>query len=44
VNEINIKNILGHGGKIAKNYAKLLKNLWITEKDVYIPKRFKRLL
>jgi hypothetical protein len=37
-------NILGHKGKIARNYAKLLKNIWVEDKDVLIPKMFKKLL
>lgn len=29
IKEINENNILGHKGVIAKNFANLIKNLWI---------------
>ena len=39
-----MENTLGHKGKIAINYAKLLKNLWVGSLDVFVPIMFKRLL
>ena len=39
-----MENILGHKGKIARNYAKLLKNLWVGSLDVFVPIMFKKLL
>ena len=35
---------MGHGGKIARNYASLIKNLWVGDKDIFTPKLFKKLI
>ena len=35
--EINVENILGSKGKLAKEYANLLNNLWFNSNDTFSP-------
>ena len=42
--EINLTNVLGHQGKIANNYAKVIYHLWIEDKNSYAPMQFKRII
>ena len=39
-NEINTQNRLGSGGKIARLYKKLLKQIWKNEKEYIYPNKF----
>ncbi|CAB9517157.1 Ubiquitin carboxyl-terminal hydrolase Usp2 [Seminavis robusta] len=42
--EINTKNFLGTGGKLATAYAQLLKEMWLSNKTVVRPVQFKKQL
>ena len=38
--DINTGNVMGHGGKMARLMARLMKELWTVDKDSISPKRF----
>ena len=39
--EINKDNVLGSKGKLAKNYAKFIKNMWCGSESTYSPHNLK---
>jgi ubiquitin carboxyl-terminal hydrolase 4/11 len=40
--QLNLDNPLGHGGKLAQVYAKLLKAIWSDAYSIVVPRAFKR--
>lgn len=38
--DINTGNVMGHGGKMARLFARLMKELWTVDKDSVSPKKF----
>ena len=40
--ELNVDNVLGHGGKLAQVYAKLIKEMWSDAYTKVIPRLFKK--
>ena len=42
--ELNVDNVLGHEGKIAKSYARLINHLWVQDKPVFVPNFFNKLI
>ena len=39
--QLNVDNVLGHGGKIAQEYAKLMKDMWCDGFSRVVPRSFK---
>lgn len=44
VGEINLMNVLGQQGRVARSYARLLQNLWAQVKEHFHPSQFKRMM
>ena len=40
--ELNVDNVLGHGGKLAQVYAKLIKEMWSDAYTKVVPRLFKK--
>jgi hypothetical protein len=40
--QVNINNVLGHKGEVAKVYAKLMKDMWCDGYTKVVPRNFKR--
>eukprot|EP00742_Colponemidia_sp_Colp-10_P009837 GILJ01010762.1.p1 GENE.GILJ01010762.1~~GILJ01010762.1.p1 ORF type:complete len:1551 (-),score=252.13 GILJ01010762.1:100-4752(-) len=44
LSDINGSNVLGHKGRIAREFAALMKALWVDSNEVFAPRQFKKVI